>query len=72
MWKEVYFHGLANSPYHSGFLDLLNLADMHIDSDGNYVTLDGRLQELSERYHLPINELDSYPIVKELQERGFQ
>lgn len=70
-WKEVYYHGVVNSPYQSEYLDLLNLADMHIDSEGNYVTLDGRLEELSKRYHLPIEKLDSYPMVQELKSKGF-
>lgn len=70
-WKEIYYHGVVNSPYQSEFLDLLNLADMHIDSEGNYVTLDGRLEELSKRYDVPIKELDSYPMVQELKSKGF-
>ena len=44
---------------------------MHIDSVGNYVTLDERLEELSVRYNVPINELNSKPIVDELKARGF-
>lgn len=64
-WKEIYYHGIAGSPYQSKFLDLLNWADMHIDSAGKYVTFDGRLEELSTRYNLPIKELDSYPIIQE-------
>lgn len=70
-WKEVYYHGVVDSPYQSELLDLLNLADMHIDSEGNYVTLDGRLEELSARYNVPIKELDSYPMVQELKRKGF-
>ncbi len=70
-WKEVYYHGVVNSPYQSEYLDLLNLADMHIDSEGKYVTLDGRLEELSKRYNVPIKELDSYPIVQELKQKGY-
>ena len=71
-WKEVYYHGVANSPYQSEYLDLLNLADMHIDSEGNYVGLDERLEELSKRYNVPIKQLNSYPIVCELKEKGFK
>lgn len=70
-WKEVYYHGVANSPYQSEYLDLLNLADMHIDSEGNYVSLDERLKELSKRYNVPIKQLNSYPIVQELKQKGF-
>lgn len=70
-WREIYYHGVAKAPYQSEYLDLLNLADMHIDSEGNYVTLDERLEELSKRYDVPIKELDSYPIVQELKSKGF-
>lgn len=70
-WKEVYYHGVANCEYQSKFLDLLNWADMRVDSEGNVVSLDGRLEELSVRYNVPIKKLDSYPIVCELKEKGF-
>lgn len=71
-WKEIYYHGIANCEYQSKFLDLLNWADMRIDSSGNEVSLDGRLEELSTRYNVPLKELDSYPIVCELKAKGFK
>lgn len=71
-WKEVYYHGKANCKYKSKFLDLLNWADMRVDGSGNIVTLDGRLEELSKRYKVPIKELNSYPIVCELKQKGFK
>jgi len=71
-WKEVYYHGMANAPYQSEFLDLLNWADMRIDSSGNNVSLDGRLEELSTRYNIAIKELNSFPIVCELKQKGFK
>ena len=71
-WKEVYYHCVAGAEYSSKFLDLLNWADMRIDSSGNNVSLDGRLEELSTRYNVPIKELDSYPIVCELKAKGFK
>lgn len=71
-WKEVYYHGVANCEFTSKYLDLLNWADMRIDSSGNEVSLDGRLEELSKRYNVPIKELNSYPIVCELKEKGFK
>lgn len=71
-WKEVYYHGIANCEYQSEFLDLLNWADMRVDSSGNIVSLDGRLEELSKRYKVPLKELDSYPIVCELKTKGFK
>lgn len=71
-WKEVYYHGVANCKYKSKLLDLLNWADMRIDSSGNEVSLDGRLEELSKRYNVPVKELNSYPIVCELKAKGFK
>ena len=71
-WKEVYYHGVVNAPYQNRFLDLLNWADMHIDSVGNYVSFDERLEELSIRYNVPISELDSYPMVQELIQKGYK
>lgn len=70
-WQEVYYHGFANSPYQSEFLDLLNLADMHIDNKGNYVSLDDRLEDISKRYNVPVKELESYKVVQELKNKGF-
>lgn len=70
-WKEVYYHGVANCKYKSKFLDLLNWADMRIDSSGNNVSMDGRLEELSRRYNIQIEKLNSYPIVCELKQKGF-
>ncbi len=69
---KVYYHGVANCPYQSRVLDLLNWADMRVDSSGNIVTLDGRLEELSTRYNVPIKELNSYPIVCELKRKVFK
>ena len=62
-WKEVYYHGKAKCRYKSKYLDLLNWADMRIDSSGNNVSLDGRFEELSQRYNILIKKLNSYPIV---------
>ena len=45
---------------------------MRIDSSGNNVSLDGRLEELSTRYNVAIKDLNSYPIVCELKTKGFK
>ncbi len=70
-WKEVYYHGVANCEYHSKFLDLLNWADMRVDSSGNIVSFNQRLKEISIRYNVPLKNLNSYPIVCELKAKGF-
>lgn len=71
-WKEIYYHNLADSPYQSHFLELLNYADMIIDSEGNLVTMDERLEELSSRCNVPIHKLNSDPIVQELKKKGYK
>lgn len=49
-WKEIYYHGEINSTYKSIYLDILNKADMQIDSKGNDVGYDKRLEDIKERY----------------------
>lgn len=71
-WKEVYYHGEVDPEYDSELLDILNWADMHIDSTGNYVTFQGRLEEISQRYHVPVDETDSKPVVDWLISKGFK
>ncbi len=71
-WKEVFYHGEVAPKYESHLLDILNWADMHIDSVGNYVTFQGRLEEISERYNVPVNETDSKPVVDWLISKGFK
>lgn len=70
-WREVFYHGVVNSPYTSEYLDLLNLADMHIDSEGKYVSFNERLNELSKRYKTEVEKLDSFAMVQELRKKGF-
>ncbi len=57
-WKEVSFHGVAKSPYQSKFLDILNWAK-HIDSKGNFVSFEERLKDISSRYAIPVEDLES-------------
>lgn len=71
-WKEVYYHGEANCKYKSKFLDLLNWADMHIDGKGNYVSFEGRMQDIDKRYAGCKNKPDIKPIVDELKAKGFE
>ena len=70
-WQEIYYHGTINSPYKSEYLDLLNFADMHINSEGNYVSFEERLDELSKKYNVNIKNLDSYLIIQELKQKGY-
>lgn len=49
-WKEIYYHGLADSEYSSRYLDILNQADMQIDKYGNDIGYDKRLEDIKSRY----------------------
>ena len=71
-WQEVYYHGVVNSEYQSKFLDLLNWADMHIDSKGNVVSYQERLDDIIRRRKAPITQLNSYHLINELKAKGFE
>ena len=47
--REIKYHGLPNCEYSSNELNLLNWADMHIDSKGNYVSYPERLKDIEVR-----------------------
>ena len=49
-WKEIYYHGIADSEYSSTYLDILNQADMQIDKYGNDVGYEKRLEDIKNRY----------------------
>lgn len=49
-WKEVYFHGMPDTDYQSEELDLLNIADINVDSSGNIVGAKKRLNDIAQRY----------------------
>ena len=49
-WKEVSCHGKLDVDYSSEELDMLNMADMRIDSKGNDVGVDMRLEDIATRY----------------------
>lgn len=49
-WQEVYYHGQTECKYNSLYLDILNMADMQIDKQGNDVGYDKRLEDIKSRY----------------------
>ena len=49
-WREIYYHGNVNTTYQSRYLDILNLADMQIDKNGENVSFDERLSGIGKRY----------------------
>ena len=48
-FNEVKYHGVCDSKYQSAELDLLNYADMHINSNGEYVSFNQRLEDIARR-----------------------
>lgn len=71
-WKEVYYHGVVNCKYKSKYLDLLNWADMRVDDKGNIVSFEERCESISERYNIPVENLDCYKLICELKEKGYK
>ena len=71
-WKEIYFHGVANSSYQSYYLNLLNWADMHIDSSGNIVSYEERLKDIYARHNKSAIALESMKLIEELKQKGFK
>ena len=49
-WQEVSCHGKLEAEYSSKELDILNMADMQIDSKGNHVGAEMRLKDIASRY----------------------
>ena len=49
-WKEVYYHGIAQTEYDSPELRLLNNVDMTTDPTGKYMTIQERIDDIAARY----------------------
>lgn len=63
-WKEVYYHGTINE-YQSFELDLLNYADLMVDSKGKIVGFKERLEDIKKRYgDDSIQYKNSYELIK--------
>jgi len=50
LWREVYYHGKLDIPYHSKELDLLNWADKTVNQRGEDVTLEERISDIGVRH----------------------
>ena len=48
--EEIKYHGIVQSDYSSYELDLLNAADLSIDSEGNEVGYIKRIEDIKTRY----------------------
>ena len=69
-WKEIYYHGEDNCDYQSEYLDLLNSADMMIDSKGNDVGFENRLEDIKNRYgEQSIEYIKANNIIKRLRKK---
>ncbi len=67
-WREVSFHGLLTDNFSSDELDLLNTADMMIDSHGDNVGVQRRLEDIGERYgRLSTQYQDACALAKKLK-----
>lgn len=72
-WKEVYYHGIANSEYKSLYLDILNTADMMIDKYGKDVGFDKRLEDIKSGYgEDSIQYVNCFKIVNELKGDNYE
>lgn len=49
-WIEVYYHGILTNEYDSDELNLLNIADFHVTSEGVIVNPQGRLNDIMKNY----------------------
>ncbi len=71
-WREVYYHGVVNCAYQSKYLDLLNCADMHVDSKGNVVSFEARLEDITRRHGTTIIQLNACQLIDELKAKGYE
>lgn len=49
-WQEVKYHGSTNIEYKSSALKLLNFVDMTTSPNGEYITMEERLDDIALRY----------------------
>lgn len=67
-WREIYHHGNARTTYQSLYLDILNLADMQIDSSGRDIGFEKRLENIKSRYGAKSNTYkDALLLVQKLK-----
>lgn len=49
-WKEIYFHGVPQEEYSSAELWLLNYVDMITSPNGEYISIQARIEDIEIRY----------------------
>lgn len=71
-WQEVYHHGDPDADYSSQLLDILNAADMTTSPNGEYVTLDRRLEDIADRYGSDSSQyIKARELAEQLVAKGF-
>lgn len=48
--KEILYHGKMQTDYKSKALDILNAADLSVDSEGNIIGYKNRIEDIGSRY----------------------
>ena len=72
-YNEILWHGAPNCDYKSLELDILNYADMHINSKGIFVSFEERLDDIKNRYsENSTTYKNAKIIVDSLIEKGFK
>lgn len=66
-WKEVFYHGKSGVEYESDSLQILNIADLLTDPNGNDITVFKRLEDIKVRYGENSSQfVDAEKLAKEL------
>lgn len=72
-WKEVYYHGIDQDEYTSQELWLLNYVDTTIGPKGEPLTLNGRVENIRDRYGEDSIQLKgATALISKLKEQGWE
>ena len=73
-WQEVYYHGqIETDGFESTFLDILNWADLNVDSSGEVVGYSRRIYDILVRYGADsINYISAIYLRSSLESKGFK
>lgn len=71
-WKEIYYHGEPQQGFDSKELWLLNYADMTTSPTGEYMTIQQRIEDISNRYwETSVQKQDAEKLAMILMEKGY-
>lgn len=73
-WQEVYYHGhIETNGYESTFLDILNWADLNVDSSGEVIGYSRRVCDILVRYGSDsINYISAIYLRASLEAKGYK